>query len=289
MKPVLLTLSALGLALAAGCASKTASEATNTAYVQTRAGFAEAAMTPLEDLNLRRDEIPPALEAVGNPYEFPAEATCAEIETHITGLNNVLGPDWDAPPGGDETPLSERAGDAASDGILGTVASEAGGILPYRGWVRRLSGANAHEKKIKQAYDRGAHRRTYLKALGLMKGCDPVAVPQLDHGGEDQTRIVFNGDAPAGYVPPGPDPQAAPSRTAQTLAPPKRTDLRPAEIEAAPLDEPASAYAYTGHSGTEASDLPDVREPLQPRPAPRHEDPGMSRSSDRTSYSPSGD
>jgi hypothetical protein len=44
-------------------------------------------------------------------------------------------------------------------------------IIPYRGWVRKLSGAERHAKKVDQAYQAGKLRRAYLKGLGLVMGC----------------------------------------------------------------------------------------------------------------------
>ncbi|WP_143435509.1 hypothetical protein [Henriciella aquimarina] len=277
--------------LLASCANKPASEATSTAVSETRAGFADAAMTPLEDLNLKRDQIPDALQSVGNPYKVPADITCAEIEAQIITLNAVLGPDWDTPEDdGDDPTLSQRAGGAASDGVLGTVASEAGGIMPYRGWIRQLTGAKAHQKKIESAYERGSHRRTYLKALGLMKGCDPVAVPQLKPE-EERQKIVFHGDAPAGYAAAQPAPEVTP--TAVAKAPAARTDLRPAPVGEEALAAPgASQGAQAQADQRPASQTPRAQNSfpqpsgqLEARPAPSH-DGETSSPADETSSPP---
>ena len=73
--------------------------------------------------------------------------------------------------------MSDRAADGASTAFLDTVASTASGIIPYRGIVRTVTGANSHATKVRKAYERGSHRRTFLKAMGLIKGCDYPAAP----------------------------------------------------------------------------------------------------------------
>lgn len=224
MKQTLL-LSALALALTTGCATQPAAEVTGKAVSQTRAGLADAAMTPLEDLNLRRDQIPPILAGMGNPYEVPHDITCEQITAEVEQLNAVLGPDWDAVKEADNSTVSDQAADVTSDGILKAVASEAGGIIPYRGWVRQLSGAKRHEAKVKQAINKGSARRTYLKAVGAMKECDGIASPNLKAIQRDE-KVVFRGDAPDGYTP---APETAISPVEPAPAP--DTSLVPAEVE----------------------------------------------------------
>lgn len=234
MKQMLLSALAGGLLLA-GCASQQAGPATTKAVQQTRAGLGEAAMTPLEDLNLKRDEIPEILRNISSPYDVPADTTCEEIEAEITALNNVLGPDWDAPPQEDDSTLGDKAADTASDGVLKAVASEAGGIIPYRGWVRQLTGAAAHQKKVKKAIERGSHRRTYLKAFGLMKGCAPVATPNLDVVEAGRTEIDFRGDAPPDYA--QKETEAASGPAAEDTSTGFNLDPAPVQEEALPVSQ----------------------------------------------------
>ena len=176
--------------LLAACASKPAGEAVS----QTRAGFTDAALSPLEDLNLRKDEVPEVLAAISNPYKVDHSASCADIAAEIATLDAVLPPDWDEVTEEEQATLSERAADTASDGVLGVVASEARGLIPYRGWVRRLSGANSHDKKLRAAFDRGRARRTYLKAIGRTKNCEGIAAPVFAE--EKDPPVVYLGDRP---------------------------------------------------------------------------------------------
>jgi hypothetical protein len=191
MKQIMLSASIAGVILA-GCASQPAGKA----VTQTRAGLADAALSPLEDLNLRRDTIPAELEAIEHPYQVPASITCEGIESELADLDRVLPPDWDEAAYSHETSLSERAASTASDGVLDTVASEARELIPYRSWVRRLSGANSHDKKLKAAFDRGNARRTYLKAIGRTKSCKGIAPPEFEAAVE-RGQVVYRGDRPS--------------------------------------------------------------------------------------------
>lgn len=188
----------------AACASKPAGEAVS----QTRAGFTDAALSPLEDLNLRKDEVPEVLAAISNPYKVDHTASCADIAAEIETLDAILPPDWDDVTEEEQATLSERAADTASDGVLGVVASEARGLIPYRGWVRRLSGANSHDKKLRAAFDRGRARRTYLKAIGRTKNCEGIAAPVFAE--ETEPPVVYRGDKPL----------KAPAPTTSSPAPP---------------------------------------------------------------------
>lgn len=173
-------------ALATACASSPSAQApsaetdqsgaTERAIQQSQDGFSEAAMTPLEDVNLIRDEIPEPFKAIRNPYKVDTERTCQEIAAEVTILDAELGRDWDIPPP-DKKGLSERAADGASTAFLDAVASSAGGLIPFRGIVRTVSGANSHATKVRKAYERASHRRTFLKAIGLMKECAYPAAP----------------------------------------------------------------------------------------------------------------
>ena len=177
--------SALACISLVACASHETGAAANRAVAETRSGAATAATTPLRDLNLQREPIPAILQDIENPYDIPADISCPEIEQQVAALNEVLGPDWDALPRHESDPsVSDYAADEASEEVLDIIADEAGAIIPYRSWVRRLSGAKAYQKKVNQAEKRGSHRRTYLKALGFMKGCEGLAAPNLKADGD---------------------------------------------------------------------------------------------------------
>jgi hypothetical protein len=92
-------LAAVGLALAAcsGSPQPKSGGGIDRAVSKTRAGVGDAALTPLNDLNLRREPIPPRLEAIRSPYEPIKRKDCAGIGAEVTELTLILGADVDAP------------------------------------------------------------------------------------------------------------------------------------------------------------------------------------------------
>ena len=162
--------------------------ATDRAIQQSQDGFSEAALSPLEDVNLKRAPIPEEFKQIHNPYAVDPETTCDKIAKEVTTLDALLGRDWDVPPP-DEKGLTDQAADGASTAFLDAVASGASGFIPYRGIVRTLTGANSHATKVRKAYERGSHRRTFLKGMGLIKGCvypaAPLPLP------EEDPKVVF--------------------------------------------------------------------------------------------------
>jgi hypothetical protein len=127
----------------------------------------DAAMTPLEDLNLSKDPIPPVLlRAKTAPYREPGTLHCADVLAEIGDLDAVLGEDFDT------------ASDAKAGFGAGKIAQRVIGMLiPYRGVIRTLSGADRHEAEFRQAIAAGLVRRAYLKGLGQGLDCPYPARP----------------------------------------------------------------------------------------------------------------
>lgn len=117
--------------------------------------------TPVSDLNLKKTDIPPLLiSAQGDPYSLAGLKRCYEIGEAIVALDTVLGDDLDLPQDG-------RANTSA-----GSVAQAAvGAFIPFRGVIREISGANEHERKLREAIVAGTARRAFLKGYGQAKGC----------------------------------------------------------------------------------------------------------------------
>ncbi len=138
-----------------------------------------AVTAPARDLNMLRTKIPQVLlDALEDPYKRPDPATCTEIIAQVRPLYEALGADIDDPAsGGDERDLIDKGRDAAEDTALGFVAGAAQDLIPLRGWVRRLSGAERHDRLVRAAITAGGIRRGYLKGLGESRGCNPPATP----------------------------------------------------------------------------------------------------------------
>jgi hypothetical protein len=166
--------------------------ACETAVSKTQAGLPDAAMSPLTDLNLRRVEVPRLLEAIKSPYEPIPLVSCKAIAVSVLELTNILGPDTDAPPQ-PEASMSDQAGAGAANVTLGAVSSTMSDFIPFRSIVREATGASAHERKLRAAYERGVARRAYLKGVGAHLGCAPPAAPEPNAGAPVPPKIEYRG------------------------------------------------------------------------------------------------
>jgi hypothetical protein len=159
--------SALGLlllaAVLAGCASSSADK--------TGQAVGQAATQPLQDLNVVRAEIPPVLQAAQKaPYAVPPDRSCAAIADEVRALEAVLGADLD-------TRATERNPSLIERGAGDALRNAAEGVIPFRGWVRRLTGAERYSREVAAAIAAGTVRRAYLKGFGQSAGCAAPAAP----------------------------------------------------------------------------------------------------------------
>jgi hypothetical protein len=124
-------------------------------------GPKEIAETPATDLNIKKEPIPLLLVAAQQrPYTLSGLGTCQKLAAAIGELNAVLGDDVDLPQS------DARRVDA------GRVAqSVVGSFIPFRGVIREVSGANAHNREMQAAILAGVARRSFLKGVGQGKGC----------------------------------------------------------------------------------------------------------------------
>ncbi|MCE4557397.1 hypothetical protein [Pelomonas cellulosilytica] len=129
---------------------------------------ATAATTPLSDINVVRADIPDVLKAAAAaPYATPADTSCAALAADVRALDEVLGPDLDAPAGAGRSGLLDRGEDAAT----GALQRTAEGVVPFRGWVRKLSGAERYARQVSVAITAGGVRRGFLRGLAAAKAC----------------------------------------------------------------------------------------------------------------------
>ena len=128
----------------------------------------DVATTPLSDLNIRKHEIPPALaRAQSAPYSLAGMKSCAGLQKEISELTAILGEDVDG---------AYRRGKPI---IPGKVAQDlVGGLIPFRGVVREISGANADNRALQRAIYAGFSRRAFLKGVGLQRRCAYPARPR---------------------------------------------------------------------------------------------------------------
>jgi hypothetical protein len=183
------------LIIAAGCASASKDGGVDRAVNKTQAGFGDAALTPLSDLNLRRTEIPQKLVALQSPYEPIPVLTCKAIGAEVVELTKILGDDADAPPKPEDT-LEQQAGSGAASLALSGVSSITD-VIPFRSVVRAATGATEHERQLRLAYERGVARRAYMKGVGAQLGCAPPAAPDPGGGVPLPPDIEYRGKSQA--------------------------------------------------------------------------------------------
>ena len=126
---------------------------------------AESIITkPFKDANIVKDEIPPLLTAASQaPYSLNGLKTCQQFAAEIRRLDAVLGPDVDK--------VQPKKGESVGDLALSGVESVAGSLIPGSGIIRKVTGAEAHDNKVKAAVYAGGLRRAYLKGTARAKGC----------------------------------------------------------------------------------------------------------------------
>jgi len=171
----------LVLPLLAACASKgePPPQKIQTTSDANKDGFDGAVSAPLRDMNLLRTKIPPVLlEAMADPYARPRRPSCDTLIAMVTPLDVALGEDVDRHPPEEDEDLMDRGKRMAGSAAFGAMASAAQDLIPMRGWVRKLSGAEKHDRLVQTAMASGAIRRAYLKGLGEARGCNPPATPQ---------------------------------------------------------------------------------------------------------------
>jgi hypothetical protein len=118
---------------------------------------------PARDLNLQRTRIPTELQVAAQaPYPQVA-ADCMAIEAEIAPLDRILGPD----PGSPQRRTAQQIDPWA------IAQDAAGGIVPFRGIVRRLSGASAADEAYRDAVLAGFVKRAYLKGILSRLTCAP--------------------------------------------------------------------------------------------------------------------
>jgi hypothetical protein len=172
--PVLLALAAAGLAACTTTSAK-APERVQTTSQAERENLQGAVGAPLRDLNVLRTKIPPVLlEALADPYyRPPGKLSCSDVAALLKPVDEALGPDLDEPATDDQAGMMEKGRGTA----LGLVAGATSDVIPFRSWVRRLTGAERHDRYVQAAITGGAVRRGYLKGLGESRGCPPPATP----------------------------------------------------------------------------------------------------------------
>jgi hypothetical protein len=128
----------------------------------------DAVTQPAKDVNLKKVKIPEQLlEVQKNPYDLTGLDACVAINAEIGILDPLLGPDVNDITEFSRTEKRERGVSRVAGGLLGS-------LIPFRGVVRELTGANKADRLYFRALSAGNARRSFLKGYGLSRGCTPL-------------------------------------------------------------------------------------------------------------------
>jgi hypothetical protein len=141
----------------------------------TRRGVTGAASIPLRDVGLIRPEIPLLLRNLQYPYSTATLTNCAAVTHEINQLDGVLGPESYQP--GPNRNIWDRSGDFVEDQTIQAAEDAASDLIPFRSWVRRISGASRAERDALRAVANGQQRRTFLRGYGASLGCPSIIPP----------------------------------------------------------------------------------------------------------------
>ncbi len=155
---------------------------------ETDKAMGDAVTQPLSDTNLRRKEIPPELIAIrDDPYALDGIRTCNQIIAAVGQMDVALGADFDRAAPVDRQKTERRAARVAG-GVIG-------GLIPFRGVVRELSGANKADEEYRQAFYAGAVRRGFLKGYGMARRCAPPGRPLTAQENAREAALMMATDA----------------------------------------------------------------------------------------------
>ncbi len=127
--------------------------------------------TPMDDLGLRREAIPPVLvEAVESPYSLLGLTQCPQIVAKVEALDIALGKDIDLP--------QDNGSRLAAGDLVNFAASS---VIPFRGIIREVTGASGRQRQMQEAVLAGFARRAFLKGVGQTRNCAYPARPADRH------------------------------------------------------------------------------------------------------------
>jgi len=141
-----------------------------------RKGIGEAAITPFKDVGLVRPEVPPVLAAIKYPYAVGSlGGSCVEVTYQLGGLDGALGVEDYRVKG--KKSIGDQGGDMAANATVDAAQGAVESVIPFRGWIRKASGADAAARKVARAVELGHTRRAFLRGYGAALGCPGVLPP----------------------------------------------------------------------------------------------------------------
>lgn len=124
------------------------------------------ATKPLKDLNLIKPKTPDEIKAIlEEPYNISKLKTCAQKKAAVVRLTELLGPDIDS------SEARNKKGQNPGEFALSAGESVVGSLIPGMGLIRKITGAEAEQRRAQAAVLTGQLRRAYIKGAARAKGC----------------------------------------------------------------------------------------------------------------------
>lgn len=185
-------------------AASAGSAAAQTVVAQPNVKAEDVVTTPLDTLNIKKEEIPPILIAAREgTYDLGGLRSCRAIGAEIVQLDAVLGPDIDI--------AAEKTRDEKRGNAVGQVArSVINSFIPFNGMIREVTGAASRERQWQVALYAGASRRAFLKGYGQARNCRYPA-----RSATAAQVAALNAAATTGSAPPPPKAKAPPRKRAK--------------------------------------------------------------------------
>lgn len=161
------------------------------------ARIGSALTSPLSDFNLVRTEIPEILLfAKKAPYALPKEADCTWLAAEVLALNSNLGPDVDAVKLDEQGNVMDKGSEELGNATVNALRSFTEGFVPFRSWIRRLTGADSHAKEVASAGIAGVIRRGFLKGVMAAKSCGIEDLPNSSPPSKEPSKEIAPAPAP---------------------------------------------------------------------------------------------
>lgn len=150
--------------------ARTITSQTDPKSFDTKLGTALTA--PFGDLNIVKTDIPPILLEIRKaPYQLSNDSSCEKLSDEIRLLDQALGPDLDVVKIDANGNVINQGAEELENAAFGALRNFTEGVIPFRSWVRRISGADKHAKDVASAGISGIMRRAFLKGITHAKDC----------------------------------------------------------------------------------------------------------------------
>jgi hypothetical protein len=109
-------------------------------------------------------DVPQLLKDIkAEPYRTPGPPVCDTVPVEIKQIDELIGPDLDDQTKHDDKSLASKGANMARD------------LVPYRGVVRFVTGANKKDDELRDAVMAGYARRGFLRGVQLNMKCGAQA------------------------------------------------------------------------------------------------------------------